>query len=270
MSPRRRDGWQRRGSPDRAAISAPLARHPGALGLTDDAAVLTPPQGSDLVLTADADRRAACISSPTIRPTRSPARPCASTSPISPPRAPSRLASCSRSRWRTTSTMHGSRPLRAGCSEDAEAVRLPAARRRHGRHARAGHRLDRGVRLVAARQHGLAQRRAGRRRRDGHRHDRRCRAWPAAAHATRCGDSAGASMARCAIICSRAISCRSRAMRSPLRCARTRPPPWTSPTASPAISPSCAASRGVAGRDRGRARAALGRPRGRPWRPSPP
>jgi thiamine-monophosphate kinase len=31
----------------------PLARHPGALGLTDDAAVLTPPPGCDLVLTTD-------------------------------------------------------------------------------------------------------------------------------------------------------------------------------------------------------------------------
>jgi thiamine-monophosphate kinase len=33
---------------------APLARHPGALGLTDDAAILTPPEGSDVVLTTDA------------------------------------------------------------------------------------------------------------------------------------------------------------------------------------------------------------------------
>jgi thiamine-monophosphate kinase len=32
----------------------PLARHPGALGLQDDAAFYTPPPGSDLVLTADA------------------------------------------------------------------------------------------------------------------------------------------------------------------------------------------------------------------------
>jgi thiamine-monophosphate kinase len=32
----------------------PLARHPGALGLTDDAAFLTPPQGHALVVTADA------------------------------------------------------------------------------------------------------------------------------------------------------------------------------------------------------------------------
>src|SRR5689334_8218086 len=32
----------------------PLARHPGALGLIDDAAVLSPPPGHELVLTADA------------------------------------------------------------------------------------------------------------------------------------------------------------------------------------------------------------------------
>jgi thiamine-monophosphate kinase len=32
----------------------PIARHPGALGLTDDAAVLTPPKGHELVVTADA------------------------------------------------------------------------------------------------------------------------------------------------------------------------------------------------------------------------
>jgi len=32
----------------------PLAKHPGAFNLVDDAAVLTPPAGSDLVLTADA------------------------------------------------------------------------------------------------------------------------------------------------------------------------------------------------------------------------
>src|SRR4029079_19434633 len=31
----------------------PLAKHPGAFGLNDDAAVLTPPPGCDLVLTTD-------------------------------------------------------------------------------------------------------------------------------------------------------------------------------------------------------------------------
>jgi thiamine-monophosphate kinase len=37
-----------------AAYFRPLAAHPGALRLTDDAAVLAPPAGHDLVLTADA------------------------------------------------------------------------------------------------------------------------------------------------------------------------------------------------------------------------
>lgn len=37
-----------------ARLFAPLATHPGALGLTDDTAVVTPPPGCDLVLTADA------------------------------------------------------------------------------------------------------------------------------------------------------------------------------------------------------------------------
>jgi thiamine-monophosphate kinase len=37
-----------------ARVFKPLASHPGALGLTDDAAVITPPPGHDLVLTTDA------------------------------------------------------------------------------------------------------------------------------------------------------------------------------------------------------------------------
>ena len=37
-----------------ARFFAPLATHPGALGLTDDCAVITPPAGCDLVLTTDA------------------------------------------------------------------------------------------------------------------------------------------------------------------------------------------------------------------------
>jgi thiamine-monophosphate kinase len=37
-----------------ATYFRPLAKHPGALGLLDDAAVLTPPVGRDLVLTKDA------------------------------------------------------------------------------------------------------------------------------------------------------------------------------------------------------------------------
>ena len=36
-----------------ADVFAPLATHPGALGLTDDCAVITPPEACDLVLTTD-------------------------------------------------------------------------------------------------------------------------------------------------------------------------------------------------------------------------
>ena len=36
-----------------ARYFAPLAKHRGALGLTDDAAAITPPAGCDLVLKAD-------------------------------------------------------------------------------------------------------------------------------------------------------------------------------------------------------------------------
>ena len=54
----------------------PLAKHPGALALADDAAAFAPPTGCDLVLKIDASS-AACISFPTIRPRRSPGRRCA-------------------------------------------------------------------------------------------------------------------------------------------------------------------------------------------------
>jgi thiamine-monophosphate kinase len=37
-----------------ARYFAPLATHPGALGLSDDAAFISPPAGCDLVLTTDA------------------------------------------------------------------------------------------------------------------------------------------------------------------------------------------------------------------------
>ena len=37
-----------------ATYFRPIATHPGALGLSDDTAILTPPAGDDLVITADA------------------------------------------------------------------------------------------------------------------------------------------------------------------------------------------------------------------------
>jgi thiamine-monophosphate kinase len=50
------DNASRESGEDRliAKYFRPLARHPGAFGLVDDAAVLTPPPGADLVLKADA------------------------------------------------------------------------------------------------------------------------------------------------------------------------------------------------------------------------
>ena len=70
-----------------------------------------------------------------------------------------------------------------------------------------------------------------------------------------CGRSAarpgaGSSTRRCSAICWRAICCRSRATRSPRRCARMPPRRWTCPTGSPAISASSAAPPASAPRSR--------------------
>ena len=53
---KRRARGHRESGEDRliATYFKPIAQHPGALGLTDDAAVLTPPKGHGLVVTADA------------------------------------------------------------------------------------------------------------------------------------------------------------------------------------------------------------------------
>ena len=47
----------------------PLAKHPGAFALTDDAAAIAPPAGCDVVLKTDGSSPA-CISFPMILPTR--------------------------------------------------------------------------------------------------------------------------------------------------------------------------------------------------------
>ncbi len=57
-----------------ARFFAPLATSAGADGLTDDAAVIPPGEG-DLVVTKDM-AVAGCTSSPMIRRTSSPPRPC--------------------------------------------------------------------------------------------------------------------------------------------------------------------------------------------------
>ena len=76
----------------------PLAADPGAFGLTDDAAVYTPPPGDDLVLTADLIAEGVHFFPDDPPAVDRRARRCGSISPISPPRARRRSAiSC---RWR--------------------------------------------------------------------------------------------------------------------------------------------------------------------------
>jgi hypothetical protein len=75
-----------------ATYFRPLATHPGAFGLADDAAAIAPPPGCDLVLKTDG-----VISGVHFFP-EDPADAvarCGSTSPTSPPRGRHRSASCS-------------------------------------------------------------------------------------------------------------------------------------------------------------------------------
>ena len=67
----------------------------------------------------------ACIFFPTIPPTRSPARRCASTCPISPPRAPGRSGFCSRSRCPKGSGDAWLAPFARGLGADAELFGCP-------------------------------------------------------------------------------------------------------------------------------------------------
>ena len=128
-----------------------------------------------------------------------------------------------------------------GLGEDADAYTMSAARRRYRSHAGPGDDFDRRVRHGAARQHGAARRRAA--------GDRvfvtgtigdaalglQLRKEPA--RLTRWElDAADARPSVPAL-----SRCRSRATRSPRRCACMRRPRWTCPTGSPAISRSSAA-----------------------------
>ena len=79
----------------------PLATHPGAFGLVDDAAVLAPPPGAERRAHRGRRSSAGCISLLMIHPPRSRRKRCGLTSPISLPRARRLPASCSRSRCRT-------------------------------------------------------------------------------------------------------------------------------------------------------------------------
>ena len=194
----------------------PIARHPGALGLIDDAAMLTPPPGHDLVVTADAivggvhffpDDPADAIARKALRVNLSDlaakgAKPAGFLLTLA---LPKRIDDG----W-----------LKAFCTRarrGREALRLPAARRRHGSHARTVDGLDHGVRRVAGRHDGAPRRRAGRRSCSGHRHDRRCRAGSAAAtrhrNAARRWKLVSAGTRSSGV---RAIWCRSRATRWPI------------------------------------------------------
>ena len=73
-----------------ARYFAPLAG-PGGLGLRDDAALLAPPPGCELVAHCRRPGRGRRIFSPPTRPTASPPRRSASICPISPPRPPTPL-----------------------------------------------------------------------------------------------------------------------------------------------------------------------------------
>ena len=73
-----------------ARYFAPLATNPAALGLLDDAAVLSIPEGQELVATCDTIT--AGVHFPTIRLTPSATRRFPSASPISRPKARGRMS----------------------------------------------------------------------------------------------------------------------------------------------------------------------------------
>ena len=101
----------------------PLATDPGALGLLDDAATITPPPGLATSCSRPTPSSAACISSPTTRRRDLPRRRCASTCPILPQRAPAPPAFCWRSRCRQVGET-GSR-LRARPRRGCRRLRCP-------------------------------------------------------------------------------------------------------------------------------------------------
>ena len=144
-----------------ARYFAPLAKHPGAFGLTDDAAAIAPPAGCDLVLTADGivggvhffpDDPPDAVAKKALRVNLSDlaakgASPLGFLLTLALPKEIGET-------WLT--------PFARGLGDGCGVVRLPAARRRHRAHARAGHDLGRGVRRGAARQDDPPRRRAGR------------------------------------------------------------------------------------------------------------
>ena len=159
----------------------PLATHPGAFGLADDAAILTPPPGCDLVLTTDGviagvhffpDDPPDTIGRKALRMNLSDLA-AKGAKPLGFLHVGRIAGAGSRSA--------GSQHFAAGLGEDAQLYRLSASWRRYRPHARADFGLDRGLRRCAARTNGAPLDREGRRLCRGHRHDRRRRAWRVAA-----------------------------------------------------------------------------------------
>ena len=221
-----------------ARFFKPLATHPGALGLSDDAALLTPPPGCDLVLTTDAivggvhffaDDAPRHVARKALRVNLSDlaakgARPLGFLLSLALPKeADEQLARCI-----------CARPARR-CGP----VRLSAVRRRHRSHAGPDDRLHRHVRQRAERHHGAPRRRQSRRRVfvTGTIGDAALGVMARARAPT--GNLTDAQRAASDFALSAAAAAqragRGRAQRMPRR-------RWMSPTGWPAISPSCAAS----------------------------
>jgi len=227
----------------------PIATHPGAFDLADDAAAIAPPPGCDLVLTTDGvisgvhffpDDPADAVARKGV---------CGSTCPISPPRARRRSVSCSRSGCRPACLPIGSSPLRAGCGEDAETLWLPLLGGDTDRSPGAINGLYRGARRRAPWRHGEAQGRAAGRRRGRDRH-RRGRGAGACLAAGRGGSRAVA--ARCRHAGSPQLPLSVPQPRTAIAEALRRPPAplWTCRTALLATWPKLCRASGVGGRCR--------------------
>ncbi len=163
-----------------ARFFQPIATHPGALGLSDDAAFITPPPGCDLVLKTDAiiggvhffaDDAARDVARKALRVNLSDlaAKGAAPLGFLLSLALPKEIGDDWLAGFRR-------RPARR-----RGAVRLSAVRRRHRPHAGADHDFHRHVRQRAGRQHGAPRRRQAGRPRVRERHHRRRRARAGAA-----------------------------------------------------------------------------------------
>ncbi len=192
----------------------PLATTPGAFALGDDAAVLTPPPGCDLVLTADgviagvhflAEDPPDSIARKALRMNLSDlaakgATPVGFLLSIA-------LPAETQESWVAA--------FAAGLGRDIAALCLSAPRRRHRSHARTAFGFHCRFRHGAAWRHGAScDCQAGQRHRR-YRDDRRCCAWRAAASRRKLGRAMAALELLRELICAIDISCRSRATCSP-------------------------------------------------------